>query len=158
MRILGIDPGYDRMGVAVIEKINGKEVVLHSNCFSSNKTDPFAERLRSLGAQVEEVIKQWQPGGMALEKLFFENNQKTATSIAEVRGMLLYISGIHQLSLFEYTPLQIKVAIAGHGKADKKQVEAMVHALVKLPDTKRLDDEYDAIAIALTCLAYNQRL
>lgn len=154
MRILAIDPGYERMGVAVVEKLpHGKETLLYSACPTTPQKSEFSLRLLMLGTEVERLIAEWKPDGMALEKLFFANNQKTATSVAEVRGMLSYIGARNALPLHEYTPLQVKVAVAGYGKADKKQVETMVKALVRLGEGKRLDDEYDAIAVGLTCLA-----
>lgn len=157
MRILAIDPGYERMGVAVVEKTGSKETLLYSSCIRTPKKSEFSSRLLLLGREVEKVIAEFQPTGVATEKVFFENNQRTATSVAEVRGMISYITAKNALPLHEYTPLQIKVAVAGYGKADKKQVETMVKALVKIPEGKRLDDEYDAIAIGLTCIAYNPK-
>lgn len=155
MIILGIDPGYDRMGVAVVKKGPPKETLLYSTCLTSPKTAPFHERLLSIGREVRELIKKHAPNGIAIEKLFFAKNQKTASAISEVRGMLMFLSGDAGIPIYEYTPLQIKIAVAGYGKADKRQVETMVRALVQLQTKDRLDDEYDAIAIALTCIAHN---
>ncbi len=154
MRILAIDPGYERMGVAIVEKDpRGKEVLLYSSCVTTPPKSDFSTRLLTLGRETERMIRTWKPAGMALEKVFFENNQKTATSVAEVRGMLSYIAVKNSLTLYEYTPLQVKVAVTGYGKANKKQIETMVKTLIKLANEKRHDDEYDAIAIGLTCLA-----
>jgi len=153
MRVLGIDPGYDRMGVAIIEKQNGKEVVLFSSCLTSEKGDDFADRLLFLGDELNKIIKKWKPEALAIEKLFLTNNQKTATNISEVRGMVVYLSKKAGLSIGQYTPMEIKINIAGYGSADKKQVTNMIEKLVCLPKSKRLDDEYDAIGAALTHLA-----
>lgn len=153
MRILAIDPGYERMGVAVLERMASKEQVLYSTCLETSRTLTFSERLHSLGQEVERLIKKWKPAAVAIEKLYFTTNQKTGIQIAEVRGMLLYITRDHDLTLYEYTPLEVKVAIAGYGKADKKQVTTMVRALTKLNTEPKHDDEYDAIAIGLTCFA-----
>lgn len=153
MRVLAFDPGYERLGAAVLEKKNGKEVLVHSECFRTSAADAFPERLRQLGASVESLIEKFKPDAMALEKVYFEKNAKTAMQIAEVRGMLIHASASRGLSLFEYTPLQVKVAVTGYGKSSKTAVAAMVGRLVTLPDKKRLDDELDAIAVGLTCLA-----
>lgn len=156
MRVLGIDPGYDRMGVAIIEKQNNKEIVLFSCCLSTNSKEDFSDRLLSLGLQLEKIIKNWKPNALSTEKLFITTNQKTATNVAEVRGMVGYIARKAGLSVTEYTPLQIKMAITGYGKATKNQVTDMIGKLVKLKQETRLDDEYDAIGIALTHLACNK--
>lgn len=158
MRVLGIDPGYDRMGVAIIEKQNGKETVIFSTCLSTNPKDDFSDRLLSLGQDLEQVIKDWKPTALSTEKLFITNNQKTATNVAEVRGMVGYVSRKAGLTVTEYTPLQIKMAVTGYGKATKNQVTDMIGKLVNLDKKIRLDDEYDAIGAALThlaCCKYN---
>ena len=152
-RVLAFDPGYERLGVAVVEKINNKETLIHSECVRTLASLPFAERLRELGTAAEALIKKYKPGAVALEEVFFEKNAKTAMQIAEVRGMLAYIAASKKLTLFQYTPLEVKVAITGYGKSDKKAVGAMVARLVALPHRRRLDDELDAIAVGLTCLA-----
>lgn len=153
MKVLAFDPGYERLGAAVLEKQNGKEVLLHSECLRTSAADDFPERLRQLGTAVETLIERFSPDSMALEKVYFEKNAKTAMQIAEVRGMLIHASASRGLSLFEYTPLQVKVAVTGYGKSGKPAVAAMVARLVALPAGKRLDDELDAIAVGLTCLA-----
>lgn len=151
MRIIGIDPGYERLGVALLEKLPGKkEVILFSACLITQKADLFEDRLHELGVQIEKLIADYSPQALAIENLFLSNNQKTAMRVAEVRGMLLYVAKKHSLSIHEYTPLQVKTAVAGYGKADKKQVEQMIGHLVQLPATPKYDDEYDAIAVALT--------
>ncbi len=153
MRVLAIDPGYERMGVAVIDKTSGKEILVHSGCLVTSRSLSFGERLVALGQSFEELIAAHQPELVALEKLFFTTNQKTASAVSEVRGMLLYLTSKHGLKLAEYTPQEVKGAVAGYGKASKEQVTAMVSKLITLPPGKRLDDEYDAIAIGLTALA-----
>lgn len=159
MKVLGIDPGYDRLGVAIIEQVTGKEKVLFSTCLTTTKSQNFAARLLFLGDQLEQIIKDYQPEVLVMEKLFFANNQKTATNVAEVRGMIGYVAQKLGLAIAQYTPLEIKTTVAGYGGADKKQVSSMVEKLVKLPPAKRLDDEYDALAAALThlaCAKFNQ--
>ncbi len=155
MKIIGIDPGYERLGIAVLEKNKGekKERVIYSDCFKTSAKIPFAERLHMLGKEVESVIEKYQPDGLAIETLFFTNNQKTAMNVAEVRGAILYLAKCAELSIQEFTPLQIKVAVAGHGQGDKRAVTDMVTKLVVIEKEIKHDDEYDAIAIALTGFA-----
>ncbi len=152
-RVLAFDPGFERLGVALVVKEQGREAVLFSDCLRTPATLPFDERLYQLGAQAELLIEQWAPDAVALEEIYFENNAKTAMKVAEVRGMLAYIARSYSLPLFHYTPLEVKVAITGYGKSDKAAVTMMVNRLVTLPPRKCLDDELDAVAVGLTCLA-----
>jgi crossover junction endodeoxyribonuclease RuvC len=152
MRVLAFDPGYERLGIAVVEK-NKKEELIYSECFRTSASLSFPERLAALGKKAEALIEQFKPDAVALEEVYFEKNAKTAMQVAEVRGMLTYIAASRGLVLHQYTPLEVKVAVTGYGKSDKKAVAAMVPRLVSLPQKKRLDDELDAIAIGLTCLA-----
>ena len=152
-RVLACDPGFERLGIAVVEKSVGKEVVLYSTCVRTPSTLPFSQRLRALGEAVEVLIAEWKPTCMALEEIFFEKNAKTAIGVAQVRGMLAYSAALHDLPVESYTPLQVKVATTGYGKSTKTQMATMVARLVVLPARKRLDDELDAIAIGLTSLA-----
>lgn len=160
MKILGIDPGYERLGIAILERNRGdkKETLLYSACFKTPKTLPFSERLLLLGTKIEKVIAEFSPGALATENLFLENNQKTAMHVAEVRGALIFLAAKNNMQIFEYTPLQVKQAVAGHGGGDKKQVEHMVHQLVRIEKEIAHDDEYDAIAIGLTCFARERLL
>lgn len=153
MRVLAFDPGYERLGVAVLEREGGKEKLLHSDCVRTSAKDTFAERLAALGQAVEELITQWQPTCVALENLYFENNAKTAMNVSAVRGMLLYLAARNNLVAYEYTPLQVKVAVTGNGRSDKSAIALMVPKLVSISRGKRLDDELDAIAVGITCLA-----
>lgn len=152
-RVLAFDPGFGRLGVAVLEKSGGKELLLYSDCVRTSALLSYAERLRVVGEAAEGLIEIWEPEVIALEHVFFEKNAKTAIGIAGVCGVLAYITATHNLPLFEYTPLEVKVAITGYGKSDKAAVGMMVKKLVSIPVKKRLDDELDAIAIGLTCLA-----
>lgn len=153
MKVLAFDPGFERLGAAVVEKTGGKEHLIHSECVRTSATLFFAERLVLLGDAVEKLIKKHKPDAVALEKLFFEKNAKTAMGVSQVSGLLLYIAAKNGLTVYEYTPLEVKVATTGYGKSDKAAVAAMVGRLVTLPEKKRLDDELDAIAVGLTCLA-----
>lgn len=154
LRFLGIDPGYERMGLAVIEKNEkGKESLVYSECVQTLKSLPHTERLRLLGEAVRKAITEYQPTHMGIEKLYFNGNQKTAMFVAEARGVMLLCGAEAGLIITEFTPPEIKLAIAGYGRADKKQVFDMITKLITIPKMKRFDDEYDAIATALTASA-----
>lgn len=154
--ILGIDPGFERLGIAVLEKSTKerKEQLLHSECFKTSKNLPFEERILLIGKRINEIIKRFRPNILAIETLFFTNNQKTAMRVAETRGVILYECKKAGLKIFEATPPQIKIATTGYGKADKKQIMKMVRMLIKIDTTKESDDELDAIAIAITGLSH----
>ncbi len=157
MKILSIDPGYERLGIAILEKKEGqKEKYIYSETFKTSAKLDFIERLFLLGQRIEEMIEQYQPDILAIEKLFFNTNQKTATNVSEARGAIIYTALKNKMKVFEYTPLEIKTAIAGYGRADKKQVIFMTKQLLKIDKEIKYDDEYDAIAVGLTFLAYNQ--
>lgn len=155
MKILGIDPGYERLGIAVLEKNKGerKERILHSDCFKTSAKLPLTERLFLLGTEVNSIIQKYKPEKLAIEKLYFENNQKTAMGVSEARGAILFVARKAGLEILEYTPLQIKNAVTGYGKATKEQVHMMVSKLIELPKSIKQDDEIDAIAVALTGFA-----
>ena len=156
MLILGIDPGYDRLGLAVIQKLpHQKETLLESCCVTSAKQDEFSRRLATLGEPIISILNRLPIDGIAIENLFVTKNQKTATRVAEVRGMILYLAGRKKIPVIEFTPPAIKLAVTGFGRADKKQVTAMAQKLLDIPpETKRLDDEFDAMVIALAGLAH----
>ena len=154
MRVLAIDPGYERLGIAVLEKIKrGKETLIHSECFTTKRAEPDTERLRQIGEKIRETIKKWKPEALAIETLFLHSNQKTAMRVAEARGIILYEAVRAGLTIAEYSPLQIKMAVTGYGRADKQQVSEMIPRLISLPKKIRIDDELDAIAVGLTFFA-----
>ncbi|MEK7612616.1 MAG: crossover junction endodeoxyribonuclease RuvC [Patescibacteria group bacterium] len=153
MKILAFDPGYERLGVAVLEKRNGKEILLFSDCIRTSAKLSFPNRLKELGVAAEKLLHEWQPDAVALEEVYFKNNAKTAMQVAEVRGVLAYIAALHDVPVMQYTPAAVKVAITGYGKSDKAAVSLMIERLVSISDKKRLDDEVDAIAVGITCLA-----
>lgn len=153
MKILAIDPGYGRCGVAVVEKTAGKERLLFSECIETSPKKTFPERLGEVISECERVLLREKPESVAIEKLYFATNQKTAMQVAEVRGAIISLATTHGLPVSEYTPMQVKAAL-GYGKADKKQVAKMLHMLVAIDKPIRHDDEYDAIAIGITHLAH----
>ena len=156
MRILGIDPGFERLGIAVLEKTRGdkKERVVFSECFKTSSKLDFAERLKLLGEEVKRVIKKYKPEVLAIETLFLNTNQKTVMRVAEVRGVVIYESIQAGMKILEVSPPQIKMATTGYGRADKEQIMKMVRILVEIDKSKTSDDELDAIAIALTAFAH----
>ncbi len=154
MKIISIDPGYERLGLSIIEKQkNEKEILLFSECFKTSAKLPHHERLALIGDRLKEVIKKWKPEQLATEKLFFAGNQKTALLVAEARGVILYIGSSLGLEIFEYRPNEIKIAITGYGSAEKKQIMDMTRKLIKIDSKTNSDDELDAIAIGLTHFA-----
>jgi len=155
MRILGIDPGFGRLGYGVIEiGTHHAHTVLTYGCFETEKTMRREERLHLISQKIKALCDEFQPSRLAIEELFFSKNQKTAMRVAEVRGALISCAGQNGIEVFEYSPGQIKNAAAGWGGADKKQVAAMLHVLMKIDKKIQHDDEYDAIAIGLTHLVY----
>lgn len=156
-RVIAVDPGYDRCGVAVLEKKDGREVLVLSTCIETSSSLPFTERLRIIGDEFAAILKDTEPEVLALETLYFSKNQKTAMAVAEARGAITYLAAARGLSLQEYSPGSVKLAVTGSGNADKHQVIAMVPRLIVCDtDRRMLDDEYDAIAIGLTHLAHTR--
>lgn len=154
MIILAIDPGYERVGLAILEKKSREsEKLIYSNCFITERSLDFSNRLVLIGKETERIIKTYKPQALAIEKLFFHTNQKTAMRVSEVRGAIIFIASLRNLTIYEYTPQKIKAAITGYGKGGKEQVTAMVRNLIVIDKEIAYDDEYDAIAIGLTCLA-----
>lgn len=153
MRIIAIDPGYERLGIAILEK-NKKEELIFSECFKTSADLSFPERLELVGREVVHVIEEYAPRALAIENLFISNNQKTAMRVAEVRGAILYQARLSGLAVYEYTPLQIKTATTGYGKATKEQMMRMVHTIIPATQKITQDDEMDAIATGITHFAY----
>ena len=156
MKVLGIDPGYGRCGVAIVEKVDGREVYLYSDCIETSPKADFSERLAAVADACARLIHEHSPDCMAMERLYFSNNQKTAMQVAEFRGALLNTAALAGVSVFEYTPGQIKSASAGYGGATKADVARMLHMLLKIDKKIKHDDEYDAIAIGVTHLAHHR--
>lgn len=152
MKVIGIDPGYDRIGIAILEGDRSRQSVIYSECFETGKNDTFDNRLVSVISHTREIIQRYTPEVCVLETLFFSNNQKTALNVAEVRGGLIYMVKESGCQIAQYTPIYVKQAVTGYGRSNKDNMIRMLEQLLTLPAKKRLDDEYDAIAIALTHL------
>lgn len=158
MRILGIDPGYARVGWAVLEVRGQKLEVRNFGCIETSKNTASDERLVDVYKQVCALIKKYKPNALAIEELFFTTNAKTAFKVGEARGVIILTGAMQKIPVTSYTPLQIKIAVTGYGHADKGQVGRMIKAILKLKELPKLDDTVDAIAVALTHAFTNSKL
>ncbi len=158
MRVFAIDPGYDRVGVACLEKKGGKEVILFSDCFFSPKKRSISERIFFLSKKIRKILEEYRVDVFVIETLFFSKNVKTALSVAEARGAFINIALEYEIPVFEFTPKQVKIAVTGNGNATKEDLFFFIKKIISLPEKKIIDDEIDAIAIALTYFAQNKYL
>jgi crossover junction endodeoxyribonuclease RuvC len=152
-RILGIDPGFGRMGWGVIEGRKDQWQYIAHGCIETDKKKSFVERLEILYAELSDVIKVYAPAHSAVEDLYFNKNVTTAVQVAQARGVILLTLSQAGLGISEVTPLQVKQAVTGYGRADKGQVQKMVQMLLCLKEKPKQDDAVDALAVALTCAA-----
>lgn len=154
MRVIAIDPGYERLGIAVLEKENtGKEKLIFSECFKTSKDLYHHQRLNLIGQKIKEVIKDYYPEYLAIESLFLNTNQKTAMLVSEARGVILYEASLNKISCNEFSPPQIKLAVTGNGRADKTAIKKMILMILGIKKDIKYDDEYDAIAVGITFFA-----
>jgi len=153
LTLIGIDPGYDRVGWAVGRLSHGKILLDEFGCIETNKKSSLVARYQQIDESLSQVLQRHQPSDAGVESLFFYNNQTTAMHVSEARGVIISCLFRHGVGFAEYTPLQIKQAVTGNGRADKAAVEKMVKlqldSSVKIP-AKTLDDTMDAIAILMT--------
>lgn len=149
MRIIGIDPGTAITGFSILEQNRGNIKLLDYGCIRTSKNLKPETRLSQLASDLETLINRWQPQKASIEKLFFNKNIKTAMSVAQARGVITHTLDRHGISLSEYSPSEIKMAVCGYGKADKKMVQQMVKILLKMRSTPQPDDAADAIAAAI---------
>ncbi len=149
MRILGIDPGYAIVGYGVIEFSGGRYYAVDYGAITTDADTPFPIRLQQIYNGLISVIIKNDPDEMSIEKLYFQNNKTTAIAVAEARGVTLLAAQNNNLPIAEYTPLQIKQAVTGYGKAQKPQVMEMTRRLLKLEKVPKPDDTADALAIAI---------
>lgn len=157
MKVIAVDPGYDRLGVAVMELQNGTEHLIYSGCIETDKKLSLMERLKVVGDHFEALLTTHSPNTLAIETLFFNKNQKTAMGVAQSRGILIYLAQKAGCCVYEFGPQEIKIATTGYGKSDKDAVIDMVKRLIPTAPASALDDEYDAIAVGITCLAHHGR-
>lgn len=150
MRILGIDPGTGILGFGVIDSDGRNAKLVDGGVIRTKVHQPEPERLEIIFNSLKEVIKTNKPDVLSVEKLFFASNVTTAMSVAQARGIVLLLGQQNKLPIFEYTPLQIKMALTGYGKADKKQIQEMVRIILKQKEIPKPDDCADALAAAIT--------
>lgn len=150
--VLAADPGYERLGLAIVRRTARGEELVASTCARTSKELSLPERIGLLSHEVAAIIENYSPDALAMERIYFSKSRSTAFGVAEVRGMLETIAAQHGLPVFEYSPQAIKIAITGYGASDKKAVASMLPSLIALPEKKRLDDELDAIAVGITCI------
>lgn len=155
MRILGIDPGFGRMGWGVIEKTKSGWSLVSAGCVETSPKKPFLERLQQLRNDLNQVIVKYKPDRAGVEQLFFAKNVKTAMDVGQARGVILVTLFDAKIPVFEATPLQVKQTVVGYGRADKRQIQVMVALQLGLKNKTMQDDMADALAIALTtgCMA-----
>lgn len=149
MRIIGIDPGYARMGYAVLDYARDKFTIRDFGCIETSSKTPFPERLLTLHNAVYEICGKFKPDVMAIEELFFAKNQTTAIGAAQARGVAILAAAMHRTPVYEYTPMQVKLAVVGYGNAEKNQVQDMVRRILRLKKTPKPDDVADALAVAI---------
>lgn len=149
MRILGIDPGFAIVGWGVIEKAGSNFIPVSCGTIRTPAHTDMNMRLSMIYDDMDKIIKKYSPDEMAIEELFFNTNITTGIAVAQARGVILLSAYRHGLNISEYTPLQVKQAVVGYGKAEKQQVIAMVTSLLRLPKPPKPDDAADALAIAL---------
>ena len=149
MRILGIDPGYAIVGFGVIDYAGANFKSINYGAIITEAYMPFTERLCMIDSDMHEILETYQPDCMAIEKLYFTSNQKTAIDVAQARGILILNASKKNIPVYEYTPLQVKMAVVGYGKAEKKQVMEMTKNILKLNHIPKPDDAADALAIAI---------
>lgn len=150
MRILGIDPGTGILGFGIIDvDPKGKISMVDAGVIRTPVKQPDSERLATIYYELHQIITELKPQQMAVEKLFFAQNVTTAMSVAQARGVVLLCGQQHELELAEYTPLQIKQALTGYGRADKKQMQEMVRVVLGLKNVPKPDDCADALAAAI---------
>ncbi len=151
-RVLGVDPGFDRLGLAVLEGDPSKPKLVWSDCIEPPR-GAVETRLAAVGSAIETALEKYGPDMLAIETLFFSTNRKTALGVAEARGAILSAAGKRGIPVAEYSPAQVKLAVTGYGAADKLAVARMLPKLLSLPPKRRRDDELDAIAVALAGLS-----
>jgi crossover junction endodeoxyribonuclease RuvC len=148
MKIIGIDPGTHRLGFGVVEFINGNPTLLEAGLLSVQKSSGTVS-LADIKRRLDEVLLRYTPHALAIERLFFAKNQKTALRVAEARGVVLLAADEQGIPIYELTPNEIKLGITGYGASDKKAVLKMVRLILKRPDLTVIDDVSDALAVAL---------
>lgn len=154
MVIMGIDPGTERTGYGIIGKNKGILKSIAYGCVVTPKNSENSKRIALIAKELKDIMEKYRPRNVAVEQLFFFKNVKTIISVSEARGSVLLVSSQQNIPIFEYTPLQVKQAVTGYGKADKTQVQKMVKAILNLKEIPKPDDAADALAVAI-CHAHH---
>lgn len=156
MIILGIDPGFARLGYGVIQYENNKYKTLEYGSITTKAGERLSLRLRKIGEDLQSIISKYKIDAASIEDLFFNTNITTGIQVAEARGVIMYVLENNNIPIAEYTPLQVKQALVGYGRADKHQIMDMVKRILKLEKMPKLDDTADALAIAI-CHSYSYK-
>ena len=149
MRVLGIDPGYAIVGWGVVEYIGNRFAPIGYGAVITEKDTPFEQRLVEIYEGVLDICKRYRPEALSIEKLYYQHNQTTVIGVAEARGVILLAAAQAGLPIYEYTPMQVKQAVTGYGKAVKKQIQEMTRMMLHLESIPKPDDTADALAIAV---------
>ena len=149
MRILGIDPGFGRLGYGIVDVEGRSEQAVTFGCVETDKHLPHEQRLQQIFVAVNGLIDLYQPAHLAIEELFFHKNVNTALGVAEARGVVLLAAAERGIPVSEHQPLAVKLAIAGDGRAEKSQIQKMIQLLLHLDQSPKSDDAADALAVAL---------
>ena len=149
MKILGIDPGLGIVGYSIVDYDGEKPVLLHSGSIQTQKGARESVRLVEIFDDMTTIVEKYKPDCAAIEKLFFFRNRTTVMPVAHARGVILTVLEKHKISIFEYTPMEVKQVLTGYGRADKKEVEQMVKLALEVDNLPKLDDTVDSIAIAI---------
>ncbi len=155
IKVLGFDPGLQRLGFAVLKKSNSQIIPLNYGLISTSPQSPHPERLKIIYNDVQTLITRYQPNLISIETLIFAQNVTTAMSVSEVRGILLVLAALDEIPVVEFSPPQVKSAVCGYGRASKSQVQSAVKLLLGLSTTPSPDDVADAIAIAICGLYHS---
>ncbi len=157
-RILGIDPGLESTGISILDVKGDKYIPVYCDCIITEKGKPLCERLNTIYEKINQTINKYNPGSLAIEEIFFSVNVKSALSVGHARGVLILAGSVNKLKIYEYTPLQIKQADVGYGRATKKQIKYMLKIILGVEDGffPKRDDAWDAMAISI-CHANNSK-
>lgn len=150
MRILGIDPGLATVGYAIVEERRGQLALIEYGCIKTSPKRTMPERLAIIFSSMNEIIQEFQPEEMAIEELFFAKNVTNGIQVGQARGVEILSAQLQKIPVYEYTPMQVKLAVTGYGRADKYQMQENIRLLFKLQQVPKPDDAADAIGIAFT--------
>ncbi len=154
MLVLGIDPGYAIVGWGIVDITSGRLTPVAFGAITTKAGEPFPQRLLKISQKIGAVLDKYRPQAVSIEKLYFNTNTTTAIDVAQARGVIVCEAAKRNIDIFEYTPIQVKLAVVGYGQAEKKQVMEMTRQLLKLKEVPKPDDTADALAVAI-CHAHS---